>query len=246
MTRSLFPLFFMWLAVKLSFSQTDGVASTYYSALDTHLGYKNNGAFNGREYLDVYPELSISIKTNNKFYNSYNFIEGYIFYGGQPYYNVELKYDLIHDLLLIEYNNERANLLSLNPEILKEFELNGERFVRLENAPDLEAHYANGYFKEAFSGKTSSLYIKYRKTPIDQLNDGKIQYTFKASKVFLLQIHSQSGYAQILSKKSILKAFPERVKTIRLFYKNNPVLRRKSKEAFFIGLLRHIDNSPQG
>ncbi len=215
--------------------------SKYYNLFDSYAEEENFGAFNGKEYLDIYPEEIRTSKTNNKFYGSYDFVSGYVLYDGQPYYNVKFKYELVHDLLLIAYTNERVNLLALNSKMVEEFELIGHKFKRLpNNSGIIKSVYRNGFFKEEYIGSEFSLYSKHVKKVVEKLTENKIAFEFRESTYFIAGY--RDVYYQISTKKSFLEAFPFYEKSIKYFYKKNSALVRKNKEKFYLNLLKYLDN----
>ncbi|MEW4923993.1 hypothetical protein [Algibacter sp. 2305UL17-15] len=239
MKYNLFLPLLLLISTHLSFSQSKSQVETYYNLFDAFIPYENRDIFNGSEYIDEYPELVTKAKTNNKFYGSYNFVKGYINYDGQPYFNLEMKYDLLRDLVVLEFVNKKVNYLSLNSTLVNEFEILGAKFVRLENNSVLNSNYRNGFFKEAFNGKAFSFYVKYRKDKRQDLSEKKERYVFNEHQFYFVQ-HDKKFY-RITSKKDILKAFPSYQKEIRLFYRKNPVLRRTSKAQFFTNLFMYLD-----
>ncbi len=233
-------LILILLSLNCVFSQNKK-ESKYYNLFDSYVEEENFGAFNGREYLDIYPEEIRTSKTNNKFYGSYDFVSGYVLYDGQPYYDIKFKYELVNDLLLIAYTNERVNLLALNSKMVEEFELIGHKFKRLpNNSGIIKSVYRNGFFKEEYVGSEFSLYSKHIKKVVEKLTENKITFDFRDSKYFIAGY--RDVYYQISTKKSFLEAFPLYEKTIKYFYKKNSALRRNNKEKFYLNLLKYLDN----
>ncbi|AUP79971.1 hypothetical protein [Flavivirga eckloniae] len=232
------PLLFL-TSIYFSFSQTKSSTETYYKLFDSHFDYKNHEVFNGLEYVDVFPELSRTKETNNKFYGSFGFKKGFIIYDEQPYYDLEMKYDLLNDCVLLNYVSKKTNYLRLSPERVSQFKLKEHKFVRLQNSPSLHAIYENGFFKEGYKGGKFSLYIKYRKDRQEDLSEGMVVNVFKEHKTFI--VHHKDVFHEIGSRKDMLKAFSFRGKEIRTFYKNNSRVLKSNKEQFFVRLVKYLD-----
>lgn len=228
MKYSLLYLVFIVSSVNL-FCQNNTQKLVHFNLFDAYLQPNNQSIFNGKEYIDVYPEQLIKQGEDNKFYGSYDFIKGTVIYNGLPYFDVELKYELLNDLLLIKYVNEKVNLLTLNSEMVDEFKLQGDTFKKL---------YGNHFFKEIYNGNVFALYIKFSKIPIEKMKGPKVRYSFSESSSFVVK--HKSKYYQIKSKKNVLNAFPHLDNEIRLYYKNNSALMRKDKEQFYLNLLKYL------
>ncbi|GAA3596257.1 hypothetical protein Q4Q39_08060 [Flavivirga amylovorans] len=228
-------------SIDLSFSQAKSSTETYYKLFDSFFEYDNSSVFNGLEYVDHYPGTLRTIETNNKFYKSFNFQKGFVIYDGQPYYDLKMKYDLLNDLVILEYVNKKVNYLSLNSTIINQFELMGGKFIRLENNPVLNSIYGNGFFEEKYKGKLSSLYIKHKKNKFERLRGKTVSYVFKTYKFYVVNIKDE--FYRIDSKKDILKALPFKEKEIRAYYSKNKVVLRKDKDLFLVGLLKSLDAS---
>lgn len=239
MKHNFFLILHLFAITYLCISQSESEVETYYNLFDSSIKYENRDIFNGSEYVDVYPELLSKVKTNNKFYESYNFVTGYISYDGQPYFNLEMKYDLLNDLVILEFVNKKVNLLSLNSELIDEFRILEAKFVKLDNNQVLNSYYGNGFFKELFKGEFFALYIKYRKDGTQNLSEKKVRYVFKEHQFYFVQLNNK--FYRLTSKKDILKSFPSQQKEIRLFYRENPVLRKNNKEMFFTNLFEKLD-----
>ncbi|GAB1857260.1 hypothetical protein MHTCC0001_20960 [Flavobacteriaceae bacterium MHTCC 0001] len=234
-----FLILLFLLLINYSFTQNDTTNAEYYKLYDAYLLPKNLGILNGREYLDIFPESILGAKTNNKFYGSFDFLRGYVLYDGQPYYNIKLKYELIHDLLLLPFVHERMNFLSLNPEMVDEFILKGSKFKRLPKVLELNSIYGNGFFKEEYEGKEFFLYVKYVKKAVEKIEGRSLKYDFRESRFYIIGHKNQ--YYQITSKKRLTEIFPSLRKAIKLFYRKNKTLKRNDKEQFYINLLKNLD-----
>ncbi|MGC6432117.1 MAG: hypothetical protein ACON5F_13820 [Jejuia sp.] len=221
------------------FSQSQVKDSLYYNLFDAYSNSLNKGFINGSEYIDVYPESPLEIENNNKFYQSYNYLNGSIVYNGQPYFNVKMKYDLLNDLLVMEFVNNGVNRFSLNPELVTEFRLLDSKFIRL-NDDNIGIHYKNGFFKESLKGKKLSFFVKYHKEKFEDLTEKRKYYKFKERRFYFM--YYDNSFYRISSKRDILKALPDFEKPIKGYFKNNSRLFKKNKEQFLHQLFKYLDN----
>ncbi len=236
-THLLFLLFLFYISI--SFSQEDSKTSSYYSVFDAYTAYENKGVFNGLEHIDEFPEMPLKAESNHKFYGAFNFSKGYVLYNGQPYYNLKMKYNLLHDLVLLQFTNKKVNQVKLSSGLISEFVLLEGKFVRLENNKVLKPYYKNGFFKEAFSGNAFSLFVKYDKEKLEDFRNRKVYYRFLMHQFYFLKY--QDSFHKINSKRDIIKLLPNLEKPIKRFFKKSPKLFRKNKELFLANLFRDLD-----
>ncbi|MFI1771945.1 hypothetical protein [Thalassobellus citreus] len=216
-------------------AQSEFFKKEYFEVYDSIDLYQNNNVFNGLEYIDNYISLSVE---NHKFYGSSDFLKGYIIYNDLPHFNVKMKYDLLNDLVILEFVNIKVTNLSLNSSLVSQFVLNNAQFVRLPQIEILRPFYVNGFFQVAYNGPNYTLYVKYKKSKIEKLRNKKVYYTFKSNEVYVL--FYKNKYLKINSKKNIIEAIPERETEISNYYKFNKRLYKKSKHQFFVKLFTSL------
>jgi hypothetical protein len=218
------------------FSQTDKSEKEYYVSFDSFNTYYNVVVFIGLEHEDAYLEFK---KGNHKFYHAENFLLGNIFFDGQPYYDFNIKYDLLNDFLLLEYTNQKFNYLRLNEELVDEFLLDGDKFIRLSENQQLNGFYKNGFFKEAYKGNNFTLYIKYIKNKTARFRNKNVYYVFDGHEIYI--IYYNKFYYRINKVKDIIEVFPSKKKQIQDFYKNYKNLFKKNREEFLDRLFKNLE-----
>ena len=229
-------VFLCFLFCNLVFAQSDFAKKAYFEAYDSIDLYDNSIVFNGLEYIDQYRSLNIQ---NHKFYNSSDYLNGFIIYNDQPFFNVKMKYDLLNDLVILEFVNKKVANLSLNSSLVNQFILNNDKFFRLPETETLMPFYGNGFFKECFKGTKYTLYVKNKKTKNKKLRNKQVYYTFKAHEIYVLFYRNM--YYRINSKKDIVAAIPDKEKEISSHYKSNKRLYQISESQFLIKLLSNLD-----
>ncbi|TXE06244.1 hypothetical protein FUA26_14825 [Seonamhaeicola algicola] len=226
--------------VNICISQNTNQNSKFYALFDAYVQTENLEVYNGKEFLDEHPELIRTSKTNNKFFGVYDFLKGTVTYNHQPYFDIELKYNLVDDLVLVKYINEKVNLLSLNSSLLSNFSVLGKTFVKLPKSNAIASSvYANGFFEEQYKGTHFSFYVKHQKEVIEEHLDGRIVYSFRRYENYI--VGNNSNYYHIATKKQALKSFPAKEKEIKQFFKKNKILRKADKQKFYHNLFRHLD-----
>jgi hypothetical protein len=238
--RPLFLLYFIFLfSVNLLISQPNSVYENkvYYTALDSFLIEENRNIYNGLEYFDIYRCLDTD---NNKFYEDYDFFNGTVIYAGEPFFNLKLKYNLLDDLVILEFVNKKVNYLQLNSSLVESFFIGDSKFVRLPIKASIESFYGNGFFKEIHNEKSEyRLYVKYKKEKHKVIKDSRLFYKFSEKLTYVLRY--KNNYFKINSKKDLLKALPNRKKEIQIFYVKNTRLYKLNKEAFYKKLFNQLN-----
>ena len=237
MEKNIFRLLCCFLFfVSFCFSQSELLDRKYYNYYDSIVQYENIGVFNGLEYIDRL--ISLDPK-DHKFYGSSNFSNGFVVYDGQPYHDLGMKYDVLNDLLVIQYINIKINNLALNPSLVTEFKLINERFVRLPKSRDIESFYGNGFFKLAFKGDRYSVLVKYLKGKVEKIKYDKIYYRFTDNEIYL--VNYEDRFYRVKSVKDVVTTFPSKKKQIQSFFNENRRLYKKNRCQFIEKLFRSFD-----
>lgn len=208
-----------------------------YEAYDSFLPHKNKDIFNGFEYVDLYRSR---YEYNHKFYGVSYFLSGDLLYEGRPFFSLKMKYNILDDLLLLNYLSFESNYLCLLSERVDEFTIDKAKFIRLPRNKDLEPFYLNGFFKVIYSNESDlAVYVKYQKKKYNIVEDRRIYYGFSEKKTFVLSY--KENYFTINSKKDIIKLFLDYKNTIRDFYGKNNVLFKHDEDEFYKNLFIRID-----
>jgi len=207
----------------------------YYKSFDDFIGNQNSDLVNGIKFIDKYKN---NTNNNYRFYKSINFFNGFVIYNNQPYFDVEIKYDLLSDNIIIGYNDFTA--LILNHEMVDRFSIKTKNFVRLPLSDGLKSIYDHGFFEQAYIGKQCSLYKKYKKHKIKKVDNEQVFYIFKDRFFYVLKYKNK--YVEINSKKDLLKFIPEYNKEIKYFYRTKKNSYGKSINEFMMNLAIYIDN----
>lgn len=222
--------------VEFCFSQSKLSKSAYYEYYDLSVGAINNSIYNGLEYLDEDRSLNID---NHKFYSSYNFLPGSIVYGKQPFYDLKIKYDLLEDIVVLEFINIKVNHLGLNSSMIESFVIGDDLFVRLPKDETLKPFYGNGFFKVAYKGNSISLYVKHTKTRIEKIRNKKIFSSFKEDMKYFVK--NNNIFFEVNKIKEVIKAIPSKENQIRAFYKKNSNLYKRNKNQFLVMLIKSLE-----
>lgn len=229
-----------------AYSQTNSEISLY-TKFDSIVERKNLEIYNGPRHINHYR----TIDKSHSYYFTDKFTPGEVLYNKQYYYDIELKYDVNNDQLVLKPMDEYNYLgIILSKEKTASFIINKNKFVNLNYANPSLPEYINGYYEEIIIGNKLILYIKNQKTRkkiIDnkQLSDVAEQVTydeFTDKNTFYIKL--RDTFYTINSKKEIITAFPEKKKEIKEYYSKNSELEQSNKELFLENILKYINPLP--
>lgn len=212
-------------------------SKTYYNLFDSLTVSENKDVFNGHEFVDAYRGIK---PEEHRYFGNNNFYEGYVFYNGQPYFNISIKYDVLEDMLILELPNKGFKYISLNSNLVRVFKLGNNTFVKLNESDALSADYKNGFFKSSYTNSKYSLFTKLKKTKHKKIANKRVYYTFKLEENYFLAYKDK--YFKIQSIKDLQEALPEEEKDIRLFFDSNKRLFKSNKQEFLIEILENLNN----
>ncbi|MCG2461983.1 hypothetical protein K8352_14585 [Flavobacteriaceae bacterium F89] len=212
-TKFLFVLFFLSMA---SYGQRVKKISNYYKWFDGIIGIENTGLYRGVEYVEAYR----TINDEHKFFESPLFREGSIVYGGEPYFNVPMKYDLNEDQVLVNLDSKYGfSVFKLIQDQISDFTLDGHHFVRV-NYKDKSGSNISGFEEILVSNPYFTFLKKYRKTPLERTKDRRLYYEFKSKNRYSLIY--REVYYEVKNQNDIKKIFSEYKKEIN-GYSNKPL-----------------------
>ncbi len=220
-------------------SQTQNTQKNYYKWFDKQVGVENTGLNNGVRYKELY-----RIKNGkHKFYLSPNFIRSDIFYRGQPYYDIEMKYDLFEDQIIINLPTQQGfSTFQLIKDLIDNFSINNKKFIQLtNNEVSNSSNKISGFYEISFNSSNFILYKKYLKNRIKYL-EYKVIYSEFINK-YEYYIYYNNKYYLIEKKGDFRKIFPIQMKVISSFYYSNKILLKSNYDLFMIQLSNKINNS---
>jgi len=235
MLERLILVFFCLLVTVSTSSQTELGNKKLYKWFDAAIGEENIGLIDGVEYRELYH----SKDDDHKFYASSSYQIGNISYNGQQYFDVEMKYDLHDDEVIIKIPTQT---ITYNIQLLKEnidsFSINGAEFIPINNL----TNYGNGFYEVIFKSEHLSFYKKNIKTSNKYYSDRSIYYRFKNKDEYLLYFNNE--YHKITkSKKSLIKLMPELKKDINSFYKSENELLKINYGLFMKKLMTELNTT---
>ncbi|KIC00901.1 hypothetical protein OA88_16965 [Flavobacterium sp. JRM] len=228
------------------YSQTNKETSIH-NLFDKAIGKENLAIYNGSRHVNYYR----TIDNSHSYYFTNNFSIGNLNYEGQNYNNLDLKYDINNDVLVLKATGE-FDYLGIN--VIKEktasFSINNKNFINVNYNNPTCPDYMTGYYQEIVYSLGDILYIKHHKNRrkiIDnkRISDVANQNTFDEfieKNDFILK--HKGNYYKISSKSDIIKIFPESKSKIKNYYNNYSQLEESDKKIFIENLIKEINSTP--
>lgn len=216
-------------------SQTN-TKTALYNWYDTAKGKESIDLNNGALHTNPYKTLG----DNTMYYSTDKYSKGIVFYHNQPYYNVNLKYDVYRDILVFNPYGQTENIgINLIQEKTKSFSLNGKNFVNLSAYQTPLQEYIKGYYEEILIGNRIILYIKHHKDILEFINNDHIYYSFNDENNFVLKY--KDVFHKINSKKEIVSLFPQYKNKINTYYSENKKMEKSDNALFTENVLNYIN-----
>lgn len=234
--KSFFILFGLILNIHMIRSQVNDVNT--YNWFDNTIGKENLDIINGVPHTNPYKTAKESI--NLYYINAYEL--GNLTYDGQIYYNVNLKYDIFRDILVLSPSDQAQNIgINIIKNKVKSFSIKDINFVNINNQNNKDLKLSNGYYEENKHYPYFTFYIKHYKDQQKITNDEGIFYLYKESPSYFIDL--KNTVYHIKSKNDLIKLFPEQKKQISEFYLMNRELKKTNSNLFMRNLMKYISNS---
>jgi hypothetical protein len=219
-------------------SQTNSDRINNYNWFDSKIGIENTGIYNGI----IYKEKFRTVKGNHKFYLTSQFINGNIIYNGQPYFNVEMKYDIYEDLLIIKLpDDSEYSIIQLMNDKIDEFSINNHKFLKISEKYEKFFNEAiSGFYEISYQSKHLNLLKKHIKSRKERIVGNFVYSKFKDESEYIIFFNDE--YYKINSKKYLIKLFPKLKKDIKKFYNFNKQLQKLDQDKFMTNLIEHISS----
>lgn len=209
-----------------------------YNWYDNSIGKENLAINNGSIHVNPYK----TIGENSMYYITDKYSKGVVNYEGQIYNDVDLKYDILKDQLILKPYGE-SNYIGVNLilEKINFFYLNDKKFINLSYNTANLPEFINGYYEISAATDTNILYIKHHKNMREKINNNHVFKEFKEKYEFL--INYKNSFYKIENKKDIIKIFPKDKIKISDYYSKNKNLEKSDEIKFMENLMRYINFS---
>lgn len=219
--------------------QINDYEKDHYKWFDNYIGIENTGLFNGLRYKEAYRTYG----EKHKFYLTSNFLNGAITYDGQTYFDIQMKYDLYEDQIIVNLiSHSGNNILQLLDDKVEAFTINDHIFVKISDNQSMNSSEPlTGIFEVLYQSTDLFLYKKHKKNAKKHLTKAHVSYSFKSANQYYCYFNE--NYYQIKSKSDWIKVFPDRKKEIQSFYSKNKLLLHSNYDAFSVQLSAKMSHS---
>lgn len=232
-------VFFLFIGIISINSQTTSDLKDYYKLFDSIVGHGNIGIYDGTEHKVAY----VTLKGNHQFYFTSDYLVGNVIYDDQPYYDIQMKYDIFNDELIVKLPNGLAFIvIQLIKEKVNSFSLNNTQFNRITviNKENLvEENF--GFYELLYQSDHLSLYKKHKKLRTYHLDKEFAYNKFNYKSEYL--IYYNDKYHDIKSKRTFIQLFPKSRKQINSFFNKNKILMKSDYELFLTYLMKLLSKN---
>ncbi len=217
--------------------QTDQ-QSSYLQWFDKQVGIENTALYKGIIYKETYRTINEKVK----FYNSPQWFDGHVVYSGQLFSNIQLKYDVFGDQLIVkQLDRLGGGGLLLFKDKVSEFLIDNTVFVNVLDAP--RGSSFTGYYELLLDLENDTrLLAKHIKNDFLRKDRRSTYYEFiDLDNKYVLQHNGK--YYNVDSKKELLRVYPEAKKPIDSFYQKNRRLRSRDMDAFMVALINSLEEN---
>jgi hypothetical protein len=157
MRQNISVLFYLLISAAV-FAQ--GNSSNYYQEFDKIVGSVSNDLSQGALFVDAYTL-------------------GYVEYNDAPFFDCNMKYDVLEDQLLFRNTTTNNNFeIILNALHIDVFIIHGHTFVKLPQQVSKFSFYNNGFFEQIYEGLNFNIFVKHQKDKKKRLGDKSVLYEF--------------------------------------------------------------------
>lgn len=207
-----------FIVILVGFFSCVGYTQDLYQKFDEATGLENREVFNGI----LYKNEILFVKNNHPFFMDNNFFSAKIIFKNQTY-NIKMKYDLLNDVVLMPYaKNNVSYPVLLNSYFIKEFVIEGHKFVRiLDDELITTNNFKNGFFEEKFKKRDLALYVKHYARLKENKKGSLVKYEVKRFKSYIIKHHER--YLVVKRKRNLTTFFPKYKKEIKAFFVNKEI-----------------------
>jgi hypothetical protein len=191
-----------------------------------------SGIFNGSQY----EGYKVSFNDGHPYYKNDVLEKGNIIYDHVAYENVGMLYDLVRDLIVVQDSTHRIQLVN---ERINEFNLYGDRFIRIEKKESRSALIATGFYNVMYVGNIG-LYKKVVKRIREKIsNTNELTALFEVTNYYYIK--KDNVFYTIDKKKDVLRLFKNKQKEIERYIDEEQLNFRKDKDNMLTKVVTYYD-----
>jgi len=210
-------------------------SNEHYTTYDSIVSKVNLPVYNGI----LYQDLDYHAKDrSHPFFNENKYVEGSVYHINQWYNDLEIKYDLLTQVLVLNPPSSIKNIgIELNQESIKAFYIGSIKFVNLSNKFDFAKE--KGYYRQDNISTQIDLFTHISKTSKEFIASRNVELKFYTSYKFILKKGDQ--YYTFNDKNDLLTALPHKQEQIDKLYKNRSKASYNHDLEFNLFLLKSLN-----
>lgn len=224
----MFLIFFGW-----AFGQTSIQEKDHYNWFDKTTGIENTNLLEGTLTVEKYG----TVDGTHKFYASNDYLNGHIVFDGETYFDVDMKYDLSEDELLLPLrSNTQVQLLKLVKERISEFVIDEHKFIQIIHKGEDQAKVTS-FYEMLSDTPLFKLLKKHKKVGFANYKKNLVLYKFASKNTYF--VNYGNHFTEIKNKKDILRIFPEAKSSLN----KQPFdhLRKTNRDEYFIKMMEVVN-----
>lgn len=220
----------------LVFSQIKQSHNDYYNWFDEVVGVDNTSLFSGI----VYKEKYVKLKENTNFFLSPRFLSGSVNYNGERYFNLEMKYDLFEEEILVRFKKGESGItvLKLIKSNVTEFSIKSHNFVQILSKTNVFEFY-----EVLLKNPQISVFKQHKKNIEELFFKERLYDNFKTINTGVLVLY-KGDYHKVKSKKNLLNLFPKFKKEVKISMNKNKAIQKSNPDLFVVKVIEGLDFFP--
>ena len=192
--------------------------------------------FNGREYLDPYVNKNLE---GHLYFLSEDWLAGSIFYDGEVYSSVPLKFNLLNGKVIVE-NPQAIGDIELVSEKIKYFSIGSHLFIDPKTIQLKRKIAPQAKFLDLlYEGKTSVVADRQKSFKKKEVDAQLVYEVWEQAHYFIIK---DGDYIPVKSKSQVLKVLTDRKSDLKKFIIENKIRFQADKE---VALKRLIEKYNQ-
>lgn len=203
---------------------------------DMVIGKGNLSLFNGSVHINK--DVTVGDQTR---YLYPDFHSATVYYERQPYYHIQIKYDIYNDILVLQPTNSSSAIgINAITEKVDSFYLEKKEQLFLNLRKLNIAGAASGYYECILPRRKIELYVKHFKTLNNiELTEDEALLDYKYGTRFYM-VYEQHIY-NLDGMKSVVDLFPEWSSKIEGFYESHTRQEKKEELLFYKDLISWLN-----
>lgn len=219
------------ILVILTYSGVEPCYPQYFMQSDNKNLTSDKSLLNGRIWMNQYSKV-----TGTQFYLTDQYLKGSVFIKGNRYDNLDLRYDVCNDELILKYGT--WPVICMNKELVDSFIISFDQSHKIINAGPDKSSVFGGYVNLLYNGPTS-LYVKYTKKVYPLGDDGYNDLFVDQHYIFLKK---DDKIIPVGNKKKLLRLLNDKKKEIRHLLRSQGYRISPGKPETFVPVLEYYDS----